>query len=102
MENWVYPHGFWQFEAEVDLSNLFFNFKGADFLKVQFLAWSVSLLSFKIFAEEVDFVPPLELWCLLVPSIVVSSHHYGYVFDVEVQLFVESFQLVCFEDSFLG
>lgn len=55
----MYPHGFWQFEAEVDLSNLFFNFKGADFLEVQFLAWSVSLLSSKIFAKKVDFVPPL-------------------------------------------
>lgn len=74
MKYWVYPHGVWQFEAEIDLPDLFFDFEGTDFFEVQFFAWSVVLLSFEIFAEEVNFIPPLELRCLLVPSVIVFTH----------------------------
>ena len=55
VENWVYPHCFRQFEAEIDLSNLFVDFERSYLLEVQFV---VRAPCPDVFSEEVNLVPP--------------------------------------------
>ena len=85
MEGRVHPC-IWQFESIGDFSEFFFNLEWANFFEVQFVVWPFGL---DVLPEEIDLIPPLEVRCRLVPSIVVFGHHDSDVLEVKADGLVE-------------
>jgi len=81
----VYSHILWQSEFIVHFSNLFFNFEGFNFFKIQFV---IRPLCFNILFEEIDFISLLKLRCLLVPLIVIYGCSVSNKLNIQAQLLV--------------